>query len=59
MPCDHNPATIKGEALKREAEIGSMQNGCKQPVDFTEKKKKLGLIPVGQEKWGWLSGEFI
>ncbi len=60
MPYDYNPAALKGEALKREAEISTIQNGCEQPVDFTEKKKKLGLIPVGQEKKvGWLSGEFI
>jgi hypothetical protein len=30
--------------LKREADIGTIQNGCKQPVDYTEKKKKLGMI---------------
>ena len=50
MPCDHNPVTIKGEALKREAEIGTIREGYKQPVDFSQLKIKLGLMQEKEEK---------
>jgi uncharacterized protein YqjF (DUF2071 family) len=50
MPCDHNPATIIGEALKREADVGTIKNGCEQPVDFTKLKIRLGLIVPKEEK---------
>lgn len=46
MPCDYNPATIKNEALKRESEIGSAQEGYEKPVDFLKLKKRPShLIP--------------
>jgi hypothetical protein len=49
MPCGHNPATIKGDALKREADIGTIKNGCEQPVDFTKLKIRLGLVVPKEE----------
>jgi hypothetical protein len=52
MPCDHNPVTIKGEALKREADVGTIREGCEQPVDFSKLKLRLGLIMPKQEEKG-------
>jgi hypothetical protein len=46
MPCDHNPVTIKSEALKREADVGTIWEGCGQAVDFAKLLRLFGFAAI-------------